>query len=110
MSKADPGKTYERYLAATQPKARRAHGVYYTPPYIVTHILNHTLGRWLADKTPAALVTGAGLRVLDPACGAGAFMAGAYQYLLNWYLAQYVETKETSVVEFVGDVWRLTRE
>jgi len=29
------------------------------------------------------------LRVLDPACGSGSFLIGAYQYLLDWHLKYY---------------------
>ncbi|MBM4042651.1 MAG: restriction endonuclease subunit M [Planctomycetes bacterium] len=29
------------------------------------------------------------LRILDPACGSGSFLLGAYQYLLDWHLAWY---------------------
>jgi hypothetical protein len=30
------------------------------------------------------------LRILDPACGSGSFLLGAYQYLLNWHRDWYV--------------------
>jgi hypothetical protein len=30
------------------------------------------------------------LRILDPACGAGSFLIGAYQHLLDWYRDWYV--------------------
>jgi hypothetical protein len=66
---------------------RRATGVYYTPPTVVAHVLRHTLGELLRGKTPGEA---AGLRVLDPACGNGAFLRGAYQYLLNWHHKWYV--------------------
>ena len=36
-----------------------------------------------------ALGKGAPLRILDPACGSGSFLLGAYQYLLDWYLDGY---------------------
>ncbi|MBK9127743.1 MAG: Eco57I restriction-modification methylase domain-containing protein [Phycisphaerales bacterium] len=29
------------------------------------------------------------LRILDPACGSGSFLIGAYQYLLDWHLRWY---------------------
>jgi len=29
------------------------------------------------------------LRILDPACGSGSFLLGAYQYLLDWHLRHY---------------------
>lgn len=35
------------------------------------------------------------LTVLDPACGSGSFLLGAYQYLLDWYHKFYVETDPT---------------
>lgn len=31
------------------------------------------------------------LRILDPACGSGSFLLGAYQFLLDWYLAEYLK-------------------
>jgi len=30
------------------------------------------------------------LRVIDPACGSGSFLLGAYQVLLDWYLDRYL--------------------
>ena len=29
------------------------------------------------------------LKILDPACGSGSFLLGAYQYLLDWHRHQY---------------------
>ena len=29
------------------------------------------------------------LRILDPACGSGSFLLGAYQYLLDWHRDWY---------------------
>jgi hypothetical protein len=40
-------------------------------------------GRKMTPKEAAAL------KVLDPACGSGSFLLGAYQYLLDWHLAWY---------------------
>ncbi len=34
------------------------------------------------------------LRILDPACGSGSFLLGAYQYLLDWHLKVYLAEKE----------------
>ncbi|MGD0005990.1 MAG: TaqI-like C-terminal specificity domain-containing protein, partial [Anaerolineaceae bacterium] len=55
------------------------------------------------------------LRVLDPACGSGSFLLGAYQYLLDWYLDWYIHNdpgrwakgKDPAVVEGQGG-WQLT--
>jgi len=31
------------------------------------------------------------LKIVDPACGSGSFLLGAYQYLLNWHLDWYAQ-------------------
>ncbi|SDY94278.1 Eco57I restriction-modification methylase domain-containing protein [Hymenobacter psychrophilus] len=93
------GSAYERFLGKVislepgrvvriedKPEVRKAGGVFYTPAYIVNHIVAATLGPRCADRTPQDV---AKLRVLDPACGSGSFLLGAYQYLLDWHLAYY---------------------
>ena len=93
------GSIYERFLGKVikltaghhakieeKPEVRKAGGVYYTPTYIVDYIVQHTVGKLLEGKTPKEA---AKLKVLDPACGSGSFLIGAYQFLLDWYLAQY---------------------
>ena len=67
------------------PKTRRAGGVYYTPAPIVDYIVEETLGRRLLDS--AADEVGS-LRVVDPACGSGAFLIAAYQYLVDRHAVQ----------------------
>ena len=67
---------------------RKAGGVYYTPAYIVDYIVENTVGALLHGKTPDEA---ARLRLLDPACGSGSFLTGAYQYLLDWHLSAYRE-------------------
>ncbi len=71
-----------------KPEVRKAGGVYYTPKYIVDYIVEQTVGKLLEGKTPK---TAAKLRILDPACGSGSFLLGAYQYLLDWHLNWYME-------------------
>jgi len=78
-----------------KPEVRKAGGVYYTPQYIVDYIVKNTVGELLKGKTPRE-VAGIGrgehpLRVLDPACGSGSFLLGAYQYLLDWHRDWYAE-------------------
>lgn len=94
------GTLYERFLGSTVKRtssgvtleqgrrARKAGGVYYTPATIVDHVVAQTIGTLLTGKTPA---DAARLKVLDPACGAGAFLIGAYRYLLDWHLRWYVD-------------------
>ncbi len=93
------GQVYERFLGKVirlteghrakvedKPEVRKAGGVYYTPKYIVDYIVQNTVGKLLEGKTPDQA---AKLKVLDPACGSGSFLIGAYQYILDWHLDWY---------------------
>lgn len=71
-----------------KPEVRKAGGVYYTPTYIVDYIVAQTLGPLLDGKTPRQVEK---LRVLDPACGSGSFLLGAFDYLLDWHLRYYLD-------------------
>ncbi|HVS36006.1 MAG TPA: N-6 DNA methylase, partial [Gemmataceae bacterium] len=92
-----------------KPEVKKAGGVYYTPSYIVDYIVQQTVGRLLEGKTPKEA---AGLTVLDPACGSGSFLVGAYRHLLDWHLKQYQENgpekHKKEVFQAAGGVWRLT--
>ena len=89
------GTIYERFLGRVvrttekqvkiedKPEVRKAGGVYYTPQYIVDYIVKNTVGKLLAEcKTPADV---AKLKILDPACGSGSFLLGAYEALIDWH-------------------------
>ncbi len=102
-----------------KPEVRKAGGVYYTPKYIVDYIVQNTVGKLLShpplekggkggfeasDVNPphSPFVKGgvnitpkeaSRLRILDPACGSGSFLLGAYQYLLDWHLKWYIENE-----------------
>ena len=93
------GQVYEQFLGKVikltaghqarieeKPEVRKAGGVYYTPKYIVDYIVENTVGKLLEDKTPDSA---ADLKIVDPACGSGSFLLGAYQYLLDWHLKWY---------------------
>jgi hypothetical protein len=71
-----------------KPEVKKAGGVYYTPSYIVDYIVNHTVGELVKEKTPRDVAT---LRILDPACGSGSFLLGAYQFLLDWHRDWYIQ-------------------
>lgn len=76
-----------RAVIEEKPEVRKAGGVYYTPQYIVEYIVENTVGKLCAGKTPDQV---AKLKIVDPACGSGSFLLGAYQYLLNWHLNHYM--------------------
>ena len=69
-----------------KPEVKKAGGVYYTPTYIVDYIVKNTVGKLLEGTTPKEAGS---LRILDPACGSGSFLLGAYQSLLNYHQAWY---------------------
>ncbi len=52
------------------------------------------------------------LRIIDPACGSGSFLLGAYQYLLDWHLDWYLnnelELHGKELYQGAGGIWRLT--
>jgi len=77
-----------RAVVEDKPEVKKAGGVYYTPTYIVDYIVKNTVGKLLEGKTPKEAAT---LRVLDPACGSGSFLLGAYQCLLDWYQDWYTK-------------------
>lgn len=94
------GQIYEQFLGKVirltaggnakveeKPEVRKAGGVFYTPTFIVDYIVANTLGKLLEGKTPKEA---AKLRIVDPACGSGTFLLGAYQYLLDWHLEWYL--------------------
>jgi predicted type IV restriction endonuclease len=111
-----------------KPEVRKAGGVYYTPTYIVEYIVQHTIGKLVEGKTPqqvGALTAhyqpskakdARPLAVLDPACGSGSFLLGAYQFLLDWYRDGYVNDgpknhtagKNPRLYQHPSGEWRLT--
>jgi hypothetical protein len=116
------GQVYERFLGKVirltaghqakveeKPEVRKAGGVYYTPTYIVDYIVKNTVGKLLEGKTPK---DAAKLRILDPACGSGSFLLGAFQYLINWHLVTYVHDgpakHKNELYQTRTGEWRLT--
>ncbi len=69
-----------------KPEVRKAGGVYYTPQYIVEYIVENTIGKLTDGQTPAEVTE---IKIVDPACGSGSFLIGAYDYLLKWHLNYY---------------------
>ena len=65
------GRIHERLFGPST--ARGAHGVFYTPPHLVAHAVRRLL---------AGRALGEGARILDPACGSGAFLVEALRQLL----------------------------
>jgi hypothetical protein len=77
-----------RAVLEEKPEVKKAGGVYYTPSYIVDYIVKNTVGKLCEGKTPAQISK---LKILDPACGSGSFLLGAYTYLLDCHRDWYTE-------------------
>jgi len=125
-----------------KPEVKKAGGVYYTPKYIVDYIVRQTVGKLLlatkdtkstksskSDAESPPLVGFVGLvaeslaswktprqvsrlRVLDPACGSGSFLVGAYKLLLDyhrdWYVADSPRKHRKRLYQGAGGEWYLT--
>ena len=90
------GQVYEQFLGQVirlteghrakvelKPEVKKAGGIVYTPSFIVNYLVENTVGKWLVGKTPKEVEK---LKILDLACGSGAFLLGAYRRLLAWHL------------------------
>jgi type I restriction-modification system DNA methylase subunit len=69
-----------------KPEVRKAGGVYYTPQYIVEYIVKNTVGKLIDKKTLKEISK---IKIVDPACGSGSFLIGAYQYLMDFHKNYY---------------------
>jgi len=133
------GQVYERFLGKVirlttknkavieeKPEVKKAGGVYYTPRYIVDYIVKQSIGKLLDEKKVQAngvlnkllgngKLSSSRLKILDPACGSGSFLLGAYQFLLDWHLEQYLLSpakwmigKKPRLYQAIGGTWKLT--
>jgi hypothetical protein len=105
-----------------KPEVKKAGGVYYTPTYIVEYVVEHTVGKLVNGRSPAEVAgrtettwkpknNARPISVLDPACGSGSFLIGAYQFLLDWYRDTYVEegpAKHKDRLYESSNGWRLS--
>jgi len=119
------GQVYEQFLGKVirlteghravvddKPEVKKAGGVYYTPIYIVDYIVRQTVGKLVEGKTPKQVEK---IKILDPACGSGSFLIGAYQFLLDWHLhfyladtpAQWARGNKPALVQ-TSRGWKLT--
>lgn len=100
------GSAYEQFLGKViritpshhakieeKPEVRKAGGVYYTPQYIVDYIVKNTVGKMVEGRAPKQVSE---IKILDPSCGSGSFLIGAYQYLLDWHRQYYTSNGKPS--------------
>jgi type I restriction-modification system DNA methylase subunit len=115
------GSIYERFLGRVivatdkrakvedKPEVRKAGGVFYTPEYIVTYIVENTVGKLIAGKSPAQV---AGLHFADIACGSGSFLLGIYDLLLRhysrWFNDHPDRAEKAGCIRHEDGTWHLT--
>lgn len=88
------GQIYEQYLGKileltksgkAKLKDGQAHkkeqGIYYTPTWVVEHIVKNTVGELINDKK----INAKNIKILDPACGSGSFLIKAFDYLYRHF-------------------------
>ena len=107
-----------RAVVEDKPEVRKAGGVYYTPTYIVDYIVEQTVGKLVEGKKPGPRGGVSNIKILDPACGSGSFLLGAYQYLLDWHRDEYIKDgpekwargSTPRLYQTSGGEWKLTIE
>ena len=108
------GNVYEQFLGKVirltaghrakvedKPEVKKAGGVYYTPKYIVDYIVKNTVGKLCEGKSPEQITK---LRILDPACGSGSFLLGAFSYLIDYHRDYYIEQREKKTKKVKRDI------
>lgn len=110
------GNAYEQFLGkeiivaqhkidiVPKPDVRKAGGVFYTPQYIVDYIIENTIGEKLntiiqnkRKGVKAILDEVSDLKIIDPACGSGSFLIGAYDFLLRWHVDFYRKISKNKI-------------
>jgi len=115
------GSIYERFLGKViiatakrahveeKPEVRKAGGVYYTPDYIVSYIVDNTVGKLIAGKSPTQI---AKMRFADIACGSGSFLISIYALLLryhrDWYNEHPKNAENAGCVKRDDGYWHLS--
>lgn len=87
---------------------RRALGVYYTPPSIVDYLVHCTVAPLFAGHSLRRVHS---IQIVDPACGSGSFLLGAYRYLLDWYRDAYLRggaaLRDAHLARTPGGAWQI---
>lgn len=108
------GSAYEQFLGKTislsksgraiikeKPEVRKAGGVYYTPQYIVEYIVKNTVGKLIDGKAPKDINK---IKIVDPACGGGSFLIGAYQKELIKHGCPFMTVNTSGGMNFFGTI------
>lgn len=85
------GMTYENFIGhiiqgrknlkeVADVEKKKQEGIYYTPPWVVEQIVSRTVNEYIKGKSLKELYE---IKILDPACGSGAFLTAAFRSILN---------------------------
>ncbi len=88
---------YEDFLADENGKKKK--GVVYTPPYLVQFLID----RCMSLNNPKEQ-----FKVLDPACGSGIFLVGAFKRIIQWWRVRNNWAKPTK--DNIEELKKLLRE
>ena len=64
---------------------RKKEGIFYTPDFVTQFLVENVVGRFL-EANPDKLES---IKILDPACGSGAFLNQAHSYLMSEYKVRH---------------------
>ena len=87
-------------------EVRKRFALLQTPVFVEEYILDHTLTPALAEFDPAALRDqGETFRLIDPTCGSGHFLIGAFHRLADWWQTEHGCDVWTAATRALGSVW-----
>lgn len=85
---------------------RKRYALLQTPPFVEKYILDHTLTPALAEFDPAKLrEAGQTFRVIDPTCGSGHFLIGAFHRLADYWRDHHGLDKWEACERALESVW-----
>lgn len=80
-------------------RPRKSGGVFYTPACVVDEIVQGTVGQRLASLPQSDWNK---IRILDPAAGCGAFLVGAYRFLIRRTLDEFAKDASSASPDDFG--------
>lgn len=69
---------YEEFLVSSNENQKK-NGAVYTPPHLVQFLIDEAMP---VDSPPKNITT---YKVLDPSCGSGIFLVGAFKRIIQWW-------------------------
>jgi hypothetical protein len=87
-------------------EVRKRFALLQTPVFVEEYILDHTLTPALAEFDPAELrERGETFRLIDPTCGSGHFLIGAFHRLADWWRDEHGLDEWEAATRALESVW-----